>query len=54
MDTSIHNYGFERYRAPELLALKPQPSSDIYAVGAIGIQCLVGCSLNELPECPVT
>lgn len=45
-------YFFERYKAPELLALRPQLSSDIYAIGAIAIQCLVGCSLYKLTECP--
>ncbi|WP_181243703.1 serine/threonine protein kinase [Chamaesiphon polymorphus] len=53
-DGFINHGFFERYKAPEVLALKPQLSSDIFAVGAIGIQCLVGCSLNELAECPST
>jgi serine/threonine protein kinase len=44
----------DRYKAPEVLAKRAEFSSDIYAVGAIAIQCLVGCSLNKLEECPIT
>jgi eukaryotic-like serine/threonine-protein kinase len=49
---TLFNYSLNPYLPPEVAALRPQPASDIYAVGAIGIQCLVGQSLHKLTRCP--
>lgn len=44
----------DRYKAPEVLAKRAEFSSDIYAVGAIAIQCLIGHSLNKIEAHPIT
>ncbi len=42
--------GSSGYMPNEQLAGKPRLSSDIYAVGMVGIQTLTGCSPSHLPE----
>lgn len=42
--------GSSGYMPNEQLAGKPRFSSDIYAVGMVGIQTLTGCSPSQLPE----
>jgi serine/threonine protein kinase len=42
--------GSSGYMPNEQLAGKPRFSSDIYAVGMVGIQTLTGCSPSHLPE----
>ncbi|MEL6321931.1 MAG: serine/threonine-protein kinase, partial [Cyanobacteria bacterium J06626_14] len=42
--------GSSGYMPNEQLAGKPRLSSDIYAVGMVGIQILTGCSPSHLPE----
>jgi eukaryotic-like serine/threonine-protein kinase len=44
----------DRYVAPEVWAKRPIFSSDIYSIGVIGIQSLIGCSMHDLQECPAT
>jgi len=46
--------GSSGYMPNEQLAGKPRFSSDIYAVGILGIQCLTGISPGKLPEDPRT
>jgi CHASE2 domain-containing sensor protein/tRNA A-37 threonylcarbamoyl transferase component Bud32 len=44
--------GTQGYMAPEQGAGKPQPSSDVYAVGMMGIQALTGLPPSQLKEDP--
>ncbi|MGV0025128.1 CHASE2 domain-containing protein [Phormidesmis priestleyi] len=46
--------GTQGYMAPEQGAGKPQPSSDVYAVGMMGIQALTGLPPSQLKENPDT
>ncbi|KAM3099505.1 CHASE2 domain-containing protein [Phormidesmis sp. 146-12] len=46
--------GTQGYMAPEQGAGKPQPNSDVYAVGMMGIQALTGLPPSQLKEDPDT